>query len=428
MSRAVAALPPVLLTTPENCGTLAAARCLGAAGYPVWVAGETTDAPVMHSRFVTGTLTCPPLDGSGAMLEWLLDFGRRHPGAVLYPTSDDFAWFQGVHRAELAPHFRLYAPGGEVFDALLDKHALHQLCEKVGLETPPSFAPADEAELEAAARTIPLPVLIKQRTQLFSASRDKGELVTEREALAPAARAYIARNQRGAAVTERLPWASRPVLQTYFAEGVDGSLQVSGFIDETGELFVTRGCAKILQRPRRMGLSLCLEDAPVPPALAEGIRALCREAGYWGVFELEFLRVGGRFLLIDFNPRYYHYLAFCIARGMPLPLLTALGARGEKVALREAVLQAERAQGSGPRAFAYRYQLEELLLAQGLAGTMPLAEVAHWVRWYLRHWHSMADAVAYPGDLVPRVVDVGQSVAHAARHPRAFLRQIAEVG
>lgn len=418
-------LPPVLLTTPQNCGTLAAARCLGALGYPVWMASDAgQNVPAMRSRFVSRRLDCPSLSEPEALLAWLCDFGRKNPGTVLYPTSDDFAWFQAMHADALAPHFKLYAPSVKVLDALLDKHSMNELCKRVGVATPPSAAPRTDAELEEAARTLPLPVLIKQRTQLFSKSRDKGVVVHTREELVAKAKEYRSHSDRVADVSAELPEATLPVLQTYYPEGMDRSLQVSGFIDETGELFVTRAVAKLLQRPRRMGLSLCLEDEPVPPALAEGIRALCREAGYFGVFELEFLRVGGQHLLIDFNPRYYHYMGFCIARGMPLPLFTTLAARGEQTALREAVQQAVRAQGSGPKAFCYRSQLEEMLLLQGLARSMTPAEVLHWVRWYRQHRHEMNDPMDVPGDRLPHFLDLAAALGHHARHPRSFLRMI----
>lgn len=417
-------LPPVIVTSLQNCGTLAAARCLGRLGYPVWLAGDLKRAPVTRSKYVQRAMACPSIDEEANLISWLLDFGRREPGAVLYPTSDDFAWLLSKHREALKPYFKLYSPPPSVLAELLDKTSLEALCVKAGLKTPPSFSPKTEEELIDAAQKVPLPVLIKQRTQLFSKSRDKGVLVRTRDEVLPAAKAYLERSARAGDVTKELPWAAMPVLQAYFEEGTDRSLQVSGFIDESGEHFVTRGALKVLQRPRRMGLSLCLEDLTVPTELSEGIRALCRAAGYFGVFEIEFLHVDGAYLLIDFNPRYYHYMAFCIARGMPLPSIATLAARGETTALADAVSQAVRAQGSGPRAFAHRYQLEELLVTAGLARTMPLSEVSHWVRWYRKNASSMVDAVDAPDDRLPHVVDVLQELTGTLRHPRAFLRQI----
>src|SRR3989338_8985296 len=102
--------PPVLLTMPDYCGTLAAARCLGKAGFEVWMAGDTAKAPALHSRYVSKKLRCPPHTEADALVGWLLMRGRAAPGLVLYPTSDDFAWLQAAHAAELSKYFRLWAP------------------------------------------------------------------------------------------------------------------------------------------------------------------------------------------------------------------------------------------------------------------------------------------------------------------------------
>lgn len=389
------------------------------------MASDAFGVPAMCSRFISRRLRCPPLSDPDGLLRWLIALGQRDTGAVLYPTSDDFAWFQALHADALAPYFKIYGPPVSVLDELLDKHSMNELCKRVGVDTPPSAAPRTDAEIEEAARSLPMPVLIKQRTQLFSRGRDKGVLVHAREDVVRRAKEYLEHNDRVADVSSQLPDATLPLLQTYFTEGMGNSIQVSGFIDETGDLFVTRGAVKLLQRPRRMGLSLCLEDIAVPPELNERIRALCREARYRGAFELEFLRVGSKHLLIDFNPRYYHYMGFCIARGMPVPLLTTLAALGEKAALRDAVERAKRAQGTGPRAFCYRSQFKEMLLAQGLSRTMPHAEVTQWVRWYRRHRGTMYDPMDEPEDRLPHFLDVAAALMHRARYPRAFVRAIA---
>jgi hypothetical protein len=78
--------------------------------------------------------------------------------------------------------------------------------------------------------------------------------------------------------------------------------------------------------------------------------------------------------LIDFNPRYYHYLAFDIARGMPLPLMVHAAATGDRAELARLVTRAER--DRGPRAFSYRLQLEELLIAQRISAALRRGPVA----------------------------------------------------
>ena len=416
--------PPVLLTMPDYCGTLAAARCLGQHGYPVWMVGDNARAPAMHSRHVTKTLRCPPLSNPQAFLEFLLAVGKANPGLVLYPTSDDLAWFLAAHQAELSKNFRTWAPDVKVYETLLDKHQLLAACARVGLGTPRTLSPTNEAELAEAVRLAPLPVLLKQRTQVLSKTNHKGVLVRDRERLADEWRAFRRDNRHSDALSAHLPNASEPLIQQYFLEGVSGSLQVSGFISRDGKLFVARAAKKLLQRPRTLGISLCLEATELDPALAEKIKALCLEVGYFGVFGIEFLQVKGRPLLIDFNPRYYHFMALDIARGMPLPLLTALAALGEDERLADAVAQAQH----DPKkvdAFTYAFQFRELLLAQTLTGTMKAAESLRWWRWYRAHRHSMVDAVRDDDDRRPALVDGAWSAAMRVRHPLTFVMRVA---
>lgn len=414
----------ILLTQPDYCGTLAAARCLGRAGYDVVMSGSSRQSPGMFSKYIQKRLRSPSFTDSSAWLEWLIETGRNSPGMVLYPTSDDLAWLQALHADRLAPHFRTWAPKVEVYERLLDKAALHEACARVGLETPTTFAPLGDAALEQAVQAAPLPVLIKQRTQILSTTNDKGVLVHERGALAGEFRAFRAHNRHHAALTERMPNASEPLIQQYFSEGISGSLQVSGFIDETGKLFAARAAKKLLQRPKTLGISLCLEATPLDPKLAEQVRQLCLDVGYFGVFGVEFLQVHGRPLLIDFNPRYYHFMALDVARGLRLPLLTTLAALGQRDELAREV---ERAQHdvSQVNSFTYRFQLTELLLAQSATGTMPLSQSMDWWRWYREHRGSLVDAIDDPEDHLPHLVDVVTGVMRRVRHPATFIRRVA---
>src|SRR5437762_14289616 len=102
--------PPFLLTMPTYGGTLAAARCLGEVGVPVTMAGDAFLAPARWSRYVTHWETCPSVLDADRFFDWLVEFGRREPGHVLYPTCDDLAWLFADRAAELLKSFVLYEP------------------------------------------------------------------------------------------------------------------------------------------------------------------------------------------------------------------------------------------------------------------------------------------------------------------------------
>jgi predicted ATP-grasp superfamily ATP-dependent carboligase len=414
-----------LLTMPSYCGTLAAARCLGEAGVQVWAASEAGLAPASYSRLVSRRLRCPPVAEAERLLAWLLDLGARHPGAVLYPTSDDYAWFQTLHESALARHYKLYAPPCSVIEALLDKRGLHELCARVGIATPRSYYPDDDRDVARFAAEVPLPLLVKPRTQVSSLYGSKGRVVFRRDDVSRAYDEFMRENSYAQAVMDRMPHATRPFLQEYHPEGASSSYLVSGFVDRTGELFVARAADKIMQRPRTLGITLCAEAAPLDAALAEKIRALCALAGYFGVFQIEFLRVRGEFLLIDMNPRYYHYMAFDVARGMPLPLFAQLAACGDEASLAREVNRARACAGNGAGAFTYGLQFGELLVLQQLAGKMTREEAKGWWRWYGAHRHALVDAVREDGDGVPWFIDAALHLVHHVRHPRSFLLSIA---
>ena len=80
-------------------------------------------------------------------------------------------------------------------------------------------------------------------------------------------------------------------------------------------------------------------------------------AGYFGMFEAEFIRLPGRSLLIDINGRLYNQLAFDVARGLPLPTLFYQGALGNDEAVAAATVAAAGADSTGPQAFSNRSRL-----------------------------------------------------------------------
>ena len=135
---------------------------------------------------------------------------------------------------------------------------------------------------------------------------------------------------------------------------------------------------------------------------------------------MELIPFEGRLLLIDFNPRYYHHLAFENARAMPLPLFAHLAAIGEEKGL-ECLRQGRQASArpSG-RAFTHRLGLGAAILGRHL--TMSRKEARRWRLWYRQNRVNMVDAVADPRDRLPELIDVAQYLAHGARHPRAFVR------
>jgi predicted ATP-grasp superfamily ATP-dependent carboligase len=424
---------PVLLTVGQFYGTLAAARCLGRAGVPVTLADRHALAPARWSRYVTKRVACPEVHEPEAFVGWLLEFGRASPGYVLLPTSDDVAWLFAERRDELAEHYRMIPGSFRAIDSLLDKHALLEHAQASGLDVPDTWFPESEADALTLARAVGFPLLLKPRTQVLHQSGSKGVLVENADELAARHAELRALDRYGARLLRRNPGAAWPMLQRYYPSanehiyslaGYAGAAGAAGAAGEKGTIVAARGARKILQRPRKLGIGLCFEEAPLDRTLVEGVAELCRRTGYRGVFEAEFVEVDGRSLLIDFNPRFYSQMAFDVDRGMPLPLLAYADALGDREGFDALAAAAHAGEAAGGHVYSHRLLFELMLRAQRASGHLTADEERHWRGWWVQHRAAATDAVGDAGDVGPLAVDVLGHLSWFARHPRSFVRSM----
>lgn len=415
---------PVLLTMPAYGGTLAAVRCLGRAGIPVTVASDAPAQAASWSRWTTRRVRCPPPQDQPRFLRWLLDFGEREPGHVLYPTCDDLAYLFAREAEDIRKSFLLYQPGLPTLLALLDKKALLAAAAQAGIESVRTWFPADDAALAAVAREARFPVLIKPRTQVLWPSLHKGTRVDRPEELPATYAAYVRRWRYAPLLVAERPDLARPMVQEYHSEAEQQIDSVTAFIDASGAFFAARAAVKVLQQPRRLGIGVCFEDAALDPRIGAALAALCRDTGYFGVFEAEFIRKGARRLLIDFNPRYYNQMGFEIARGLPLPLLVHAAAAGDEPRLRAAIRDAQATPAGAARIYCHRLALTITLAAQRLSGRMRAGDVQRWRAWYRRSRRHAVDATFDRQDLLPGLLATASELRRTLRHPRASFRAI----
>jgi predicted ATP-grasp superfamily ATP-dependent carboligase len=408
---------------PTYGGTLAATRCLGAHGIPITMAGETGLAPARWSRYVSRWVRCPSVQDEDKFFAWLCEFGERNPGHVLYPTCDDLAWLIADRRAELSKHYHLYQPPVSTILHLLDKKALHQACSEVGIATVPTAFPANTDE--AVEMAFGFPLLLKPRTQILLDTRSKGILIEQADEMAEAYRGFVDGNRYKATIRAALPGVEQPMLQMFRPHAAESIYSIAGFMGTNEGDIAARASRKILQRPRKLGVGLCFEEAPVDMATLDRLSRLCRKVGYFGVFEAEFVQEGTSFQLIDFNPRFYGQMGFEVARDLPLAYLVWLGALGKHERLTASLAEARTwVEGRG-YGYCDRFFLGMVLSLQGVSGAMATAEVERWKQWLRDHvaQSRMIDATDWPRDRLPRVVSALRELAWASLHPRSFMRK-----
>jgi D-aspartate ligase len=250
-------------------------------------------------------------------------------------------------------------------------------------------------------------------------TQSKGFLVESPDQLA-SRHAEFARQPYKSALLALDPSASRPMVQEFFPEAATGIYNISAYVRD-GHLTGARGARKLLQQPRRLGTGVCFEEAPVVPALAEGLGRLVSRVGFSGVFEAEFIETEGDPVLIDFNPRFYNQMAFDIARGLPLPLLAYIDALGRPAHL-ESLIEPHKTQpASTGRVYVDLFSLRLILFAQRLSGVLTAAERRKWTDWYGKNRHHCTYAVIDSGDRLPAILAAVQLMVRHGRHPRNFL-------
>jgi predicted ATP-grasp superfamily ATP-dependent carboligase len=411
----------VILASGTAGGTIAAVRNLAASGIDVGVISSSYLCAAAWSRGATSSYLAPAESENRRFLERLLAIGEANPGQILLPTSDKTAWLYTANAQLLKQHFCLYQPSLTGMRCILDKMLFAKAAVRAGLAVLPSWDARSGDGLEALAPTLPYPILIKPRTHVHRLLTDKGIVVHSASKLIQQYRRIVGSEQHQADDYAPLPNAGFPILQQFVDVGSEGVHSVTGFIDRTGELFVTRQSRKVFLRSRPVGIGICFESQPASAALSRAVRHLCRELGYFGVFEVELVRFGEGWAAIDFNPRFYHQMGMDIRRGMPLPLLAYLDATGQTAQLRIAVARAQQDEVADV-VFQDRFTLALKLFADSITARISGADRAYWRAWIKKNAARAVDVAADPSDPAPGIVHALSEIQLGLKAIPRFLR------
>lgn len=414
-------LPAVILATGCAGGTISAVRQLAKSGVSVNVISSKLLCPAAWSRSTSRSYKGPSEKDTQKFLRRLLAIGKSCPGQVLLPTSDETAWLYTSSADVLSQYFRLCQPSVETMRRILDKKLLSDAVLKAGLAVLPTWEPRSIHEVMEAASTLLYPVLIKPRTHVHRLKNDKGVVAYSETELIEKYQTFLAREQLGSENRD-LPDASIPLIQHFVDIGSEGVHSVSGYIDETGELFVTRHAIKVMQRSRPAGVGICFESIPTNQALSEGVRRLCRELNFFGIFEVEFIRFNDQWAVIDFNPRLFNQVGMDAQRGMPLAFLAYLDAAGKTSELRSTVKRAQDEDVDRPTVFYDRFTLWAILFAQTLTRRISSKDRSYWRSWTERHAVHSVDFALDNSDRMPGFIHMLSEIVLGIRACRRFFR------
>jgi D-aspartate ligase len=411
----------VLLASASSGGTIAAVRNLGRNGVGAQVLSSTRLDAAAWSRHTSRAYSTPAEIDHELFLDCIMAIGKANPGLVLLPTSDQTAWIYTANADALAQYFLMYQPSLECIQRILDKKLLTDAAIQAGLDVLPSWDPETSDELSKLLATFPYPVLIKPRTHVQRLRNDKGVVVETPDELSKQYDNFLVREQYRSAPPAQSIGFQRPLLQQFAVDGSQNVQSITGFIDRTGELFVSRRSVKVFQRSQPIGVGVCHEALPASPELSRKVYDLCRELNYFGVFEAEFILFDGRWAMIDFNPRLYNQTGLDTRRGMPLPLLAFLDASGQADALSEAVAKAQ-VENEAPLVFCDQFTMKAILLAQGIVSRVPRANRQRWRAWSRQHAGHCVDVAMDYSDPMPAIVHALSEICLGVRALPRFVR------
>lgn len=339
---------------PLHHGGLGVIRGLGRRGVPVYGVHEGAYIPAARSRYQAGRLVWRPAatDPDRVVAELLrlaTSIGRP---AVLLTTDDAGAIFLAEHGERLRPAYLFPNPPADLPRKLAAKDEMFELCQRHGIDTPATIRPESLAEAMSFATERGFPVVVKstapwvkeigikeigvkqigvkQAGSKVAGTRAAGsteKAINQARVKRPAGADGKSRSIKGRALPSTSIVTSADELARWyhrFAEwkdrtGTDVRMLVQEFVpgDADCDWFFHgyRGrdgvCRpaftgrKDRSYPVRAGLT-SFGRSIRHDALATVATDALAKVGFHGVVDLDFRydRTTGRFLLLDFNPRF----------------------------------------------------------------------------------------------------------------------------
>ena len=171
MSNPATARPTAFVLSLTATG-LAVARDLHGAGWRVIGVDDDRTRPGCHSRLLDEVKGLSRLPLGLQLVEAMLEEAARCQGpCIVLPAADDAVQWCIQHRDTLMPRVQVSAgltPEGA--GVMLDKSTFGQRCRDLGIDVPRTVQPASLADVQAFARDVGLPCIVKPRAGTCGAS------------------------------------------------------------------------------------------------------------------------------------------------------------------------------------------------------------------------------------------------------------------
>lgn len=291
------------LVLGKGVTALAALRCLGRLGVPLYVGGTPGDL-VMRSRWYRPLPVELASEDLASGLE-TTPFERL----VLMPTSDRWALSVSRLPERLRSRFPSTVAPTPVLERLVLKSLFACALEEFAIPHPRTFVLRDAA----SARTVPADAF----TSSFLKPVQSGPFAA---AYGAKAIRFGDRDEALRLVDEAAARGFDLMLQEFIPGPADRHCFVEGFLDRRGRLCGLLARRRIRMYPRDFGNSTSTETIPLPEvsAAADTLKRLLDGIGYRGVFSAEFKldERDGLFKILEVNARPWWFAGFAAACGL----------------------------------------------------------------------------------------------------------------
>ncbi len=304
----------VLVTDGEERAALAACRGLARAGHIVAVAAGRRPAVAQFSSTCAQRLLVPRSLSGDQFATALAEAARINNYDAVLPGSDAGLLALSQFRHRLPTSLLLGLPPHETVARALDKRALLEEAECVGLPVLETEECVGMQQAAAAATRLGFPVVVKPTTSIVAAGpgarREAARVVHNRLQLARALAAL-----------------GTPILLQRFYDHAP-VLSLGGVATDDGLAAVA--AARWSRRwPPVDGAASSAETVAAPPSIVQRAERLLVGLGWRGIFELELLELGhGRFAPVDLNPRVFGWMTLALRAGANLPAVWVECLRG----------------------------------------------------------------------------------------------------
>jgi predicted ATP-grasp superfamily ATP-dependent carboligase len=294
-------LPPAVILCAQ-IAALALTRRLGRAGARVWLvdASGGRAAAALRSRYAWGrTVVAAGAAESADETAWLkaLEEPARAPGwgrPALLATSDETLLLMSRQRERLSVNYRMLLPDPVLLEALLDKRRLHALAHRHGVAVPRSLEVRQASDLDAAARELGYPCLLKSAYSKLGGGA----------AATPGKARVDNREQLWAAYRRLSALDGRLLLQEYVPGGAERVALYNAYFNTQSEPVAVFTGRKLRQYPVEFGTA-SRSEACAMAGLAEPLTGFLRAVRYAGPIDIGLKwdeRTAG-YKLLDVNPR-----------------------------------------------------------------------------------------------------------------------------